>query len=575
MKQLQKWYLFIRFMHAVPSLNRQFCKNIYFMTTQQQLHVPVLIAGGGITGLSAALFLLQQGIQPLLVERHRSTSIHPRARGFDIRTMELFRELGVGEAVREAGKALGPAWGVLRADTLTEAMKDLKPREGGRITYPSQLKGLEGLAALTPETGARCTQDLAEPVLRAAAEERGASLLFYTEMISFSQDDNGVRAVLQDRETGETTTVTADYLIAADGAGSPVRRQLQLPVTGPGVLADFLNIYFEADMAELVLDREFSICIIDTPGIIGFVSAINNSDRWVYQLRYYPDQGERVEDYTEERLINVLHTALGMPELPIRILSVLPWEMTVRVTDTMQCGRIFLAGDAAHVMTPYGGKGANTGIQDAQNLAWKIAAVLKGHASPSLLDSYSIERQPIGLFNAMRSATLADEKGILKDNEIMQRQVVAPPKNSEEQQQKEMELTQNIRTLIGIPDYQYPVKVPSVCPPLPADKVLYGLPGTRVPHLWLDEDHKLSTLDMLKGRFTLFVHGDTAPWQAALNGHSVFVRVFPLADNVVARWEEATGATPGEALLVRPDGFVAWRGSAQTAAALPLTALLS
>lgn len=545
------------------------------MTTQHQLHVPVLIAGGGITGLSAALFLLQQGVRPLLVERHRSTSIHPRARGFDIRTMELFRELGVGEAVREAGKALGPAWGVLRADTLAEALKGLKPREGGPITYPSQLKGLESLAALTPESGARCTQDLAEPVLRTAAEERGATLLFYTEMISFSQDDSGVTAVLQNRETGETTTVTADYLIAADGAGSPVRQKLQLPVAGPGVLADFLNIYFEADMAELVLNREFSICIIDTPGIIGFVTAINNSDRWVYQLRYYPENGERVTDYTEERLVNLLHTALGMPELQIRILSVLPWEMTVRVADTMQSGRIFLAGDAAHVMTPYGGKGANTGIQDAQNLAWKIAAVLKGHAAPSLLNSYTTERQPIGLSNAMSSAMLADERGILKDREIMQRAVTAPPKEGEEAKQPEIELTQNIRTLIGIPDYQYPVTVPSQCPPLPADKVLYGLPGTRVPHLWLDEERKRSTLDMLKGRFTLFVHGDTAPWQKMLNGHSVFVQVLPLDGDLAAQWTEATGTAPGDALLVRPDGFVAWRGNVKACAQLPLKELLS
>lgn len=487
--------------------------------------------------------------------------------------MELFRELGVSEAVREAGKALGPAWGVLRGDTLSAVLAGVQPREGGRITYPSQLKGLESLAALTPETGARCTQDLAEPVLRAAAEERGANLLFYTEMISFSQEEDCVKAVLRDRETGVITVVTADYLIAADGANSPVRQQLQLPVTGPGVLADFLNIYFEADMAELVLNREFSICIIDTPGIIGFVTAINNSDRWVYQLRYYPDKGERLEDYTEERLLSILHAALGMPELPIRILSVLSWEMTVRVTDTMQSGRVFLAGDAAHVMTPYGGKGANTGVQDAQNLAWKMAAVLKGQAAPSLLNSYTPERQPIGLANALRSATLADEKGILKDQEIMQRQVIAPPKAGETALPQEMELNQHVRTLIGIPDYHYPVTVPCDYPPAPADKVLYGLPGTRVPHLWLDDDHKLSTLDLLKGRFTLFVHGDTAPWQAAADGQAVFVQVYPLAADRLAQWSAATGTAPGDALLVRPDGFVAWRG--KNAAQLPLAKVLS
>ncbi|NLR78378.1 FAD-dependent oxidoreductase [Chitinophaga eiseniae] len=548
------------------------------MTTSTQQHVPVLIAGGGVTGLSAALFLLQQGIQPLLVERHRGTSIHPRARGFDIRTMELFRELGLSESLREAGKALGPAWGVLRANTLAEALAPIQAREGGQITYPSQLKGLESLAALSPETGARCTQDLAEPILRAAAEERGADLRFYTEMISFSQEENLITAVLLNRETGATTTVTADYLVAADGANSPIRQQLQLPTTGPGVLAHFLNIYFEADMAELVRNREFSLCIIDTPGLTGFVSAINNSDRWAYQLRYYPDKGEKATDYTTARLLDILHAALGMPELPIRIISVLPWEMTARVTDTMQCGRIFLAGDAAHVMTPYGGKGANTGVQDAQNLAWKIAAVLKGHATPALLESYTIERQPIGLFNTLRSATLADEQGILKDQEIMLRQPAGLLKTSKEtagETQKNMEVTQNVRTLIGIPDYQYPVKVISECPLLPPDKVFYGLPGTRVPHLWMDAARTVSTLDLLKGQFTLFVHGDATPWQTALNEHDLFVQVYPLACDLITQWEATTGAVSGDALLVRPDGFVAWRGSMEKDVQLPLAALLS
>ncbi|MFB6456273.1 FAD-dependent monooxygenase [Chitinophaga sp. Hz27] len=543
------------------------------MKTTNKLHVPVLIAGGGITGLSAALFLLQQGIRPLLVERHQGTSIHPRARGFDIRTMELFRELGISEAIREAGKALGPAWGILRGNNLAEALAPIKPRESGKITYPSQLKGLEHMAKLSPESGARCTQDLAEPVLRAAAEARGADLRFHTEMIDYTQDHNGITAILKKRETGETTTITADYLIAADGANSPVRKKLNLPVSGPGVLSYFLNIYFEADMATLVRDREFSLCIIDRPDILGFISAINNSDRWVYQLRYYPNKGETAADYTEDRLLEILRSALGIPQLPMRILSVLPWEMTARATDTMQNGRIFLIGDAAHTMTPYGGKGANTGIQDAQNLAWKLAAVLKGHAISGLLDSFTTERQPIGLANTLRSATLADERGMLKEEEIMLRQPTGQMQSWQHSKPEEQEAaaSRQLRNLLGIPDYQYPVAIPSSAPEMPADKVLYGLPGTRMPHFWLDEAHTKSILDTIKGQFTLFVNGTHSYWQELLAKQHIPVQVFPLEEDNLAQWEEATGAAPGEALLVRPDGFVAWRGTT----AVPWEVLLS
>ncbi|WP_167020456.1 FAD-dependent oxidoreductase [Chitinophaga sp. Cy-1792] len=543
------------------------------METTAKLHVPVLIAGGGITGLTAALFLLQQGIRPLLAERHPGTSIHPRARGFDIRTMELFRELGLSEAIREAGKALGPAWGILRAETLAAAMAPVKPREGGKITYPSQLKGLEHLAAMSPETGARCTQDLAEPVLRAAAEERGADLRFSTEMTGFSQDHHGITATLKNRETGEITTITADYLIAADGANSPVRKQLNLPLTGPGVLAHFLNIYFEADMADLVRDREFSICIIDKPEILGFVSSINNSNRWVYQLRYHPSAGEQPADYPEARLLGILHSALGIPDLPVKILNVLPWEMTARVTDTMQSGRIFLIGDAAHIMTPYGGKGANTGIQDAQNIAWKMAAVLKGHAAPSLLNTFSTERQPIGLANSLRSATLADAQGMLKEEEIFRRQPATQYQHwpsDHQEKPSELEATRHLRTLLGIPDYQYPVNITSITPELPASKVFYGIPGTRLPHLWMDETHATSVLDVVGGEFTLFVNGDTTPWKAALAKHSIPVQLIPLTGNILKQWEDNTGCLPGEALLVRPDGFVAWRGTTD----LPLEQIL-
>ena len=247
----------------------------------------VIIIGGGVVGLSAALFLLHQGITPLLVERHKSTSIHPRARGFDVRTMELYRELGLADAIREAGKALAPAWGILHDDSMAEALKKRKP---------SKKKGPENmfkeLSVFSPETAARCTQDLSEPVLLAAAKERGAGIHFHTELLSFTQDASGVTAVLRNRDSGEERQVQARYLIAADGAKSSIRETLRASTVGKGPISRLLNIYFEAPLGEYVRGKEFSLLLIKKPLFNGMLASINNDDRWssiyIMNMREFP-----------------------------------------------------------------------------------------------------------------------------------------------------------------------------------------------------------------------------------------------------------------------------------------------
>jgi len=308
------------------------------------VHVPVIIIGGGVTGLSAALFLLQHGVIPVLIERHKTTSIHPRARGFDTRTMELYRELQLSEEIREAGKALSPSWGILTGKSLAAVLEKKKPKEKEGIKFPSQMKGLESLVAQSPETGARCTQDLSEPVLLKAAIARGADIRFYTELLSFSQDEREVTVVIKDRETETLQMIRADYMIAADGAGSRIREALQVSTTGKGALGDLLNIYFEADLADFVRGREFSLLRIDEPGIKGFLSAINNSDRWTFHLYDDPDKGERVEDFTEARLIPILQQVIGLPGLNIRIISILPWQPTVKVVTECSAAGFFWPG---------------------------------------------------------------------------------------------------------------------------------------------------------------------------------------------------------------------------------------
>ena len=513
---------------------------------------PVLIVGGGIVGLSASLFLLQHGVTPLLIEKHPGTSIHPRARGFDTRTMELYRELRIADAIREAGKALAPGWGILRGPSLYETLHRTKR---GKKKSPQDLPGSKTLAAMSPETGARCTQDLSEPVLLAAAGQRGADIRFNTEMISFAQHDEYVLVTVRHRETGEKSCIKADYVIAADGAGSTIRKTLQVPTEGRGAISNLLNIYFEADLRDFVARREFSILLIKTPEMQGMLTSINNSDRWVFHLHYDPAKGESPEDFTTEKVTAILQKVIGIPGIAIRVISILPWQPTVRVVENMQHGRIFFAGDAAHTMTPYGGKGANTGIQDVHNLAWKLAFVLKGLATPALLSTYSAERQPVGLHNSLLSGKWADGNGLLKKNAMLVKILVNTIIRASIAQVLGLKGThrrlvlQNLGNLVGLPDYRYGSGYQII-------EDFNAEPGTRFPHSWIEHNgQNISTLDLLGKGFVLFAgpgfHENIGGNDIAGKDNAGQRTTIPLAIHPL---EEIKGAT-----LVRPDGFVAWR----------------
>jgi len=370
----------------------------------------VLIVGGGIVGLSASLFLSSQGIKSLLVERHATTSIHPRARGVNVRTMELFRELGVDEAVREAGASISASMGIYSGASLVEVIEPIKRKEHEGERKPPFAKFLENIS---PVKGIFVTQDMMEPALLSKARDRGGELRFNTEYIKLEQNNRGVIATLRNRSSGSESVVEADYVIAADGAGSQVRRQLGVTTTGAGSLGYLLNILFKADLKSLVRGREFSLCLIQQPEVRGLFASINNSDIWVFHLSYDPRKGEKIEDFPPQRCKELIKAALGLTTVEIEIKSVLPWEPTVRVVEQLQHGRIFLAGDAAHTMPPWGGQGATTGIADVHNLAWKIAAVLNGLAPPALLATYDDERLPIGRRVSEESGASADEYGLV------------------------------------------------------------------------------------------------------------------------------------------------------------------
>jgi putative polyketide hydroxylase len=535
------------------------------MSTTQTSHVPVIIIGGGIVGLCASLFLSNQGIHSLLVERHAGTSIHPRARSVNARTMEIFRSMGITEAVREAGASMAPTRGIFSGSSLNSVLeKRPRRKEGPKSTSWVQSSGIG------PENGLFVTQDMLEPAILKEAREKGGDVRFRTECLGVEQDEEKVTVTIRDREAGDISTVTADYLVAADGANSPIRSQLGVSTTGCGKMGNLLNILFRADLTDLVKTREFSLCRIENPEVVGIFTSINNSDRWVFHLSYDPLKGEKPEHFSPDRCKELLKIALGLPKIEVEIISILPWEPSVQVATKLQHGRIFLAGDAAHQMPPYGGQGANSGISDAHDLTWKLSAVLKGYASSRLLETFDIERQPVGKAAADVSSALADELGLIA-------------------------IKRDWRTIKGFAKvmayssgygYIYSNESPAVMIedrwPLggatwkawSASSLLFSLdgrPGTRVPHVTVEKDWKeISTLDLVGNGFVLIAGSAGESWITASQNVRKSWPGLVLAEYCVGHsngavidrkrlWETAAGISSSGALLVRPDGYVAWR----------------
>ncbi len=523
------------------------------MTTSER--VPVLIVGGGVVGLSASLFLARHGVHSLLVERHPGTSILPRARGVNGRTMELLRGVGLETAVRNASAKLGPSVGVYAGTTLVDVLA--KRGDGGWLLRRMRKRGVRGQETSRSPTGpCRCTQDELEPVLLEAARQRGVDARFYTELEDFEQDASGVTATLHDRESGERRVVHADYMLAADGARSPVRTKLGVTQSGPGVIAHQLNLYFRADLASLVKGREFSMCLVENREVRGLFASINNTDLWTLHVSYSPETG--AEDYPPARCIDLIRAAVGIPDLAVELKGSLPWQSTVRTADGFQHGRVFLGGDAAHVMPPWGGFGANTGIQDAHNLAWKLAAVLDGSAGPALLATYDSERRPVARHVSEIAGSMSDARGLMTIprglgvfSVLWQMRRVFP------------------YATMGYGYSSDAVVLEAGAPPGPGTSDLRGRPGTRGPHLWLERNGaRISSIDLFGERFVLLAAPDATAWCTAIaivaekRGMRIdAVRLGSDVSDPRGRCAKAYGLNTTGACLVRPDGIVAWRSA--------------
>nr|WP_219726839.1 FAD-dependent monooxygenase [Janthinobacterium sp. AD80] len=341
------------------------------------IHTPVLIIGGSLVGLSASLFLAWRGVPHILVEKHHGSAAHPRATGFTEHTLEFFRAAGIAERIPQ----VPPGASVRRARVASLAGQHYEELPW----TPGQPEERDGKAS--PTTGAAIAQDLLEPILREAARARGADLRTGVELLSVQQDAQRVTAQLRQRDTGACYAVTADYLIAADGAASPTREQLGIGRQGAGPLRVLRSVLFRCAEADTFLERGIRQFDIDQPGFQGFLGTYSDG-RWFLMF-------EEQSDSTEEQLRALVRQALGK-DMAFELITTGRWELAGLIADRFSEGRIFLAGDSAHQLPPTrGGYGANTGIDDAYNLAWKLQRVLRRQARPALLDTYTDERRPI------------------------------------------------------------------------------------------------------------------------------------------------------------------------------------
>src|SRR3954462_5356192 len=492
--------------------------------------IPVLIVGGSLVGLTTAMLLGHHGVPSLSIERHAGTAIHPRAGHFQLRTMETLRMMGLEERVRTKSLETYSATGGIIA------VESLAGRE--LATYVKELN--EGVEGFSPTVRVFINQDALEPLIRERALELGATLRNRAEVGAHDQDAEGATAAVRDVDSGDETTVRARYVVAADGSRSPTRGRLGIGMRGHPELSRSITVYFKADCSDLLRDRNQGVIYVHNPELRGFFRidrsggtgflVINSVGADVTQ-----DSAVDVQSgLTEERALGYLRTAIGT-DMPMELVDVARWQAEATCAERLREGRVFLAGDAAHVVPPNGGFGGNMGVQDALNLAWKLAAVIKGEAGPALLDRYEAERLPLCQLTVQQAYTRYATR-VVPERGTEGVQPPVPDINLE------IGLVMRSAAILSDGDDDRALHLS------PAD--LDGRPGTRAPHLVLPDGR--STLALFGSQFVLLrpAGAGADDWgPPGVAAHVIDAEPFA----------ETYGLSAGGAPLVRPDGVIAWR----------------
>lgn len=527
----------------------------------ETIHTPVLIVGGGMVGLSLAVELGTYSADCMIINEGETTAGHPQGNSLNARTMEHFRRLGLSRAIRETG---------MPADHPTDVVYTTRFAgwELARLTMPSTVQKLADPenTALTPEPIHRANFFYIEPILKARAEELDSvDVRFGCRLLSFEQDNDGVIAIVENVQDGTRLNIRCDWLVGCDGARSTVRQALNIGYGGKGgedetfMRGRMLSTYVRAPELLNVMtckpgwhywtvnaDTRSSIATLDAKG------------EFVVLTRMPPGEDESTVDAAAEFLATV------GADIPVDVLSVKSWMAGLAlVADRYQDRRVVMAGDSVHLFTPTGGFGMNTGVDDAANLAWKLAAVTQGWAPPALIDTYEAERRPIGLRNTAMSHQFASAVAGLEIPDELEDDSEAGTAARRKMGAHLATFTEEFRSLgiqIGT-RYENSSLIISDGDSGPEDSpfayVPSSTPGGRAPHAWLSGERAL--YDEFALGFTLLRLADNAPAAASFVG-AANARDIPFASIDVFR-DDIRALYGHDLVLIRPDHHVAWRGN--------------
>jgi 2-polyprenyl-6-methoxyphenol hydroxylase-like FAD-dependent oxidoreductase len=526
---------------------------------------PVVVIGAGPVGLGATLELARCGIRSILIERNERTSWHPKTRNFNTRTMEIARGWGrdIYDELRKLD--LPPNW-----KSPIRFLDSVVGKETGHVVS----HGFAGAGPhLSPVSSVLSSQDMIEPVMLREIRRTGmVDTRFGHELIEIvrghEDDATSAEIKVRNRASGEVYTRTAPAIVAADGAGSFVREFLQVPLDGPMKVAHFINCYYAADIEKYVGDRTGILLFVANSKANGVFQPLDANGRWLSQIQV-PESQWSTDVFTPERCAQWVRDGVGVPDLDVEVRSVGKWQMNAVVGRRLIHGRILLMGDAAHMFPPTGGLGANTGMQGMHNAVWKLALFLKGKAGRKLLQTYETERRPVARWVADQS--YHNRQQVNKLGAISRGDAPADDVSRKEVLQTTRRYGNHIGLELGsiytsdavIPDGSRPPIVEDAY----TDYVPSGHPGARAPHVWLERaGERISTIDLASAEFSLITGRAGSDWkrhaQAAGRKVGLELSCHVIGDGLVdveAAFNDRYGVTDTGAVLVRPDGYIAWR----------------
>jgi 2,4-dichlorophenol 6-monooxygenase len=561
------------------------------------IETDVLIVGSGPAGSTAALALSTYGIANILISKYGWLANSPRSHVTNQRSFEILRDLGI------EADAMAHAIPYYQMPNMVFCTS-LVGEELGRVQgWGMQVRQITERSLASPCISADLPQNLLEPVLLGHAAQRGTRVLFHTEYLSLVQDKEGVTATVQNRLSDEVYSIRAKYLIGADGGRSKVAEDIALPMEGSMGIAGSFNIVFAADLSKYVAHRPGLLYLIVQPGLdtngvgIAIIRTVRPWKEWQLILGY--DLNEPEPRMGDTEAIQAVRTVVGDENLPVRIKSANPWTINNQYATLYQSGRVFCMGDAVHRHPPMNGLGSNTSIQDAYNLSWKLALVLKNTANPTLLASYSEERVPVGQQVVVRANKSIEETGPIFEALGLLSSIPGEKESylevfrsaTEEGARRRQRLREAIDgknyefNTHGIEMNQHYISSAVVSEDLPfappdfdieLQHVRTTLPGSRLPHVWLQRDGQaISTLDIVgKGKFVVITGIGGECWKAAALrvaqrlGMTIKVSIVgPGRDftDLYGDWASIRGIEESGCLLIRPDGHIAWRAQRSAA----------